>query len=113
MNRSPILLLIAGLAIGLFLGFNPTAHKDLVRFWSNATKTSQGHAQPVAALDLRQLDRKVTVWFRTTSRAQVTSPSRPGTLPIWKQISAALQAFWNAVQRFLAGIVSRPAKAGS
>jgi len=113
MNKLPVLLLIAGLAIGLWLGFNPTTHRELVGFWNSATKTDQAHARPVAALNIRQLDQKVAVWFRTTTRVQVTPQSRPTALPIWKQISAALQTFWNAMQRFLASIISRPVKAGT
>ena len=112
MSKLPWLLLIAGLATGLWLGFNPTTHRELVRFWNNATKTSETHARPIGSLDLRQLDRKVNGWFRSTARVQA-QPLRPSSLPIWKQVSAGLEAFWNAIQRFLASMISDTGKAGS
>ena len=67
MGKLAALLLIAGLALGLWLGFNPTTHKDLIKFWDRA-RTSPAQAQRGTAVDLRQLDSKVSIWFRTSTR---------------------------------------------
>jgi hypothetical protein len=106
MGKSAVLLLIAGLAVGLWLGFNPTTHKDLVKFW-DSTKASQVQAKPSADVNLRNIDTKVALWFRTATKT--TAPkSQPTSPAVSNQISAAWKAFWSALQKlwmnFLASI---------
>ena len=106
MGKSSVLLLIAGLAVGLWLGFNPTTHKDLVKFWEN-TKASQVQAKPNAEVSFRNIDTKVALWFRTATRTTAPKPE-PTSPAVSNQISAAWKAFWSALQRiwlnFLASI---------
>ncbi len=98
MGKYAALLLIVGLAIGLWLGFNPTTHKELVRFW-DSTKTSQAHGQPRAVVNLRQLDTKVALWFRSSTSTRATPGSRTTSVSASREISAAWQAFWNALRQ--------------
>ncbi len=106
MRRYSLLLAVAGLAVGLFLGFNPTTHRDLVRWWdSTAAKQSQAQRSP-ALISLRQFDTSVSRLFRTTPRAQTSTRSEPATLPGWSQIVAALQTVWHALQRIWLSIVA-------
>ncbi len=105
MQKYGLLLLIAGLAIGLWLGFNPAAHREVVRLWREAT-VSQARGKPTSAqLSIRRLDTQIARLFRTTPRAQVTTRSQPNTVPGWSQIVAMLQAFWHALQRIWLSIV--------
>lgn len=85
-----ILLLALGLAVGLWLGFNPKAHQETVRDWDRATAA--------------------VAHVRLTSEAKPRAPqppvvkSLPGSLPkvatsaAWKQVSAAFETLWHSVQ---------------
>ncbi len=109
MNRYSLFLILAGLAVGLFLGFNPTAHRDVVRWWDSATakaSTSQPQAQrPTAVFSLRQFDSSVARLFRTSARPQSSTRSEPAT--VWSQIVAALQQLWHALQKIWLSIAAK------
>lgn len=96
MSRSAGLLLVLGLAFGLWVGFNPQAHRQAVQTWEEA-KADYVHFQSQAAV-------KVGDWTSNVgenTQVQVNSkPAQPLTSsPAWKQLSSALDAFWNSVQR--------------
>lgn len=97
MGKSAILLIMAGLALGLWLGFNPTTHRALVRWW-NHTATAQQAENPSGAGNLRQLDRGLAQWFRAERRPAAPPPAESNPVPSGAQISATLQAFWRALQ---------------
>lgn len=109
MQKYSILMILAGLAVGLFLGFNPTTHRDLVRWW-DSTSASQRQAQATPApfsLSLRQFDSKVARLFRASSNSQTTARSRPPTQSLWSQIVAAVQSLWHALQRIWLSILAK------
>lgn len=106
MRNYSLLLILAGLAVGLFLGFNPTTHRDLVRWW-DSTAAKQGQAQRTpAVISLRQFDSSVARLFRTSPRPQSSTRSEPATLPGWSQIVAALQTLWHSLQRIWLSLVA-------
>ena len=110
MNRYSLFLILAGLAVGLFLGFNPTAHRDLVRWWDSATakaSTSQRQANgtPAPLISLRQFDSSVARLFRTSPRPQTSNRSEPAT--VWSQIVAAWQQLWHALQKIWLSVVAK------
>ncbi len=100
MGKSAVLLLLAGLALGLWLGFNPTTHRDLVRWWDRTTASqARTRETPTAAISLRTLDRSINRWFRTAARPQSPTPERSSPAPTGNQILATLQTFWHALQQ--------------
>lgn len=109
MGKYGLLLLIAGLVIGLWLGFNPAAHREVLRLWHEAT-VSQARTQPSAEVSIRTLDTQIARLFRISPRAQVTRRSQPNAAPVWNQIVAMLQAFWHALQRIWLSIVGNVRK---
>ena len=96
MTRFAALLLIVGLAAGLWLGFNPATHRQLIRFWDDLG-TSQAQAQPIASVQIRQWDSRVGVWLRSLSQPRSTLDSRPVASPTWRRITAAWRAFGRAM----------------
>ena len=118
MRRYSLLLILAGLAVGLFLGFNPTTHRDIARWWSSATAQAavsqrQANRTPAPLISLRQFDNSVARLFRTATRPQTSVRSEPATLPGWSQIVAALQAFWHALQQIWLSLVASFGRAKS
>ncbi len=111
MGRYGLLLVVVGLIIGLFLGFNPATHRALVRWWdrtATASPTTRAERPAPAPFSLRQLDSSVARLFRTTPRAEVHTPrTEPSTLPIVSQIEAALHQIWLALQRLWLSIEAK------
>ncbi len=100
MGRSALLLLLVGLAVGLWLGFNPTTHRDLVRWWDRTTAgQARASETPSAAVSLRQIDRSITRWFRTTTRPQSAVPEKSSPAPTWNAVVAMLQALWHTIEQ--------------
>ena len=94
MSRSAGLLLILGLALGLWIGFNPQAHQQTVQAWNQA-KSSYVSFQSRA-------DVKVQNWTSNLdTHVQVNpGPAQPVTASkTWKEVSSALDMFWNSMQR--------------
>ena len=110
MGKMAVLLMLAGLAVGLWLGFNPATHKELVRLWNSTSVTgvprAHGGGSP-ALISLRQLDARVSRFFRSAPRVQAEPKSQPETSPAWTQISAALQALWRALERIWLSILAK------
>jgi hypothetical protein len=101
MGKSALLLILVGLVVGLWLGFNPTTHRELVRWWDRTTAASQARASgtPSADVSLRQLDRRIARWFRTETRPPSTPPASSSPVPTGNEILSTLQAFWHALEQ--------------
>lgn len=104
MFRSAGFLLLIGLAIGLFLGFNPQAHQATIQKWdslhssylkfmSNATAKAQGLNSHITST--------TQTGSRTTGQPQISVPSS------WKQVSAVFENLWESVQRFFANVTAK------
>jgi hypothetical protein len=93
------LLLIVGLAVGLWLGFNPKAHAETVRDWSRLTE-SVAHMRFTSAAKL------------PTSQAPSTA-AKPAPHPqiststAWRQVSAQLNTFWMSLQHLWRAVAAR------
>ncbi len=92
MAKSAVLLLVVGFALGLWLGFNPQAHKQVVEDWN--------HGRAVLA----NLQAQVTgTTHGATAQANTPEPasSKPGAQPtsvVWRQLSSMLTTLWNSLQ---------------
>ncbi len=106
MGRTGVILLIVGLAVGLFLGFNPSTHRAIVRWWDRETRI-QGRAEPHTAFSLRQLDKSVARLFRTAPRPETPPKSENPRLVTWDQIVAAFQAFWHALEQIWLSFIAK------
>jgi hypothetical protein len=106
MGRSAILLALLGLAVGLWLGFNPTTHRELNRWWTRTT-AGQASAGPSSAANLRQLDRRLNQFLRTQPRPASQPQAASSPVPTARQISATLQAFWHALQQIWARLLMK------
>ncbi len=100
MGKYGVLLVLIGLVVGLWLGFNPTTHRELVRWWDRTTAGERrAGAGQTATIDLRQLNRRIDRWFRTETRPQSTPPAASSPVPTGNEITATLLAFWHALQQ--------------
>jgi len=106
MTKSATLLLIVGLAVGLWLGFNPQAHAQIVKDWGRA-KTSYVQFKAQASTQVRHLDTKVSAVGKSSPKAEPVSQSQPNVSAAWKQISTAFETLWSSVQRTWSNITAK------
>ncbi len=106
MGRFAVLFLLIGLAVGLYLGFNPTTHRQLVRWWDHE-RITQTSARPTPLVDMRGLNARVNRLLRTASTPRSEPTSKPETVPSSNQISAELQAFWNALRQIWLNFIAQ------
>ncbi len=97
---APWILLVVGLAVGLWLGFNPHAHQQVVQDW-NHIRLAFVHAE--ASL---HLPRGVGIAAKTPTRAQPTVAA-PSATAAWRQISTEFQVLVNGLQRLWLQISAR------
>lgn len=97
MGRTALLALLIGLAIGLSLGFNPTTHRELLRWWDREL-AAQANGKPHAAAAIRQLDSRLARSLQSSPKPLAHPGSQTNTVPTSRQIGAELQAFWLALQ---------------
>ena len=97
MGKMALLLALAGLALGLWLGFNPASHRALVRLWDR-TSLSRAHSGAQALVSVRQWNSRVSRWMRSSPRPLAEPKSPPIRLYTATQISSAWQAFWHALE---------------
>jgi hypothetical protein len=109
MAKSAVLLLIVGLAFGLWLGFNPQAHAQTIKNWDQA-KASYIQIKAKATTQIHQWDTKVSAVGKSSPKAEPASQSRPDTSAAWKQISTAFESLWNSIQRIWSNITAKIGK---
>lgn len=102
MFKSAGLLLVLGLAIGLWLGFNPQAHQKVLQSW-NETKASYLKIQT-------QIAAKFNGWgTQLSSTKQTASNSSANSVPkwintAWQQLASIFNTIWNSVRRLWSSI---------
>ncbi len=97
---APVLLVVVGLAVGLWLGFNPRAHQQVVQSWDQA-RVAFVHA--TASLHLSP---KVGLTAKTTTHVQpITAP--PSATNAWRQISTAFESLVTSLQRLWLNISAK------
>ncbi len=99
-KTAPVLLVAVGLAVGLWLGFNPHAHQQVVQEWDHARiafvhATASLHVSP-----------GVTASTKTATRVEPTSAA-PSAAAAWKQITAAFESLVSSLQRLWVNIRAR------
>lgn len=103
MLKSAGLLLFLGLAVGLWLGFNPQAHRKVVQNWDN-TKTSLARLETnfsttISAWTTRAKAQEAQVGQKTVSRIT----TRPFAAA-WQQFTAAGETFLQSMQKIWLGL---------
>ncbi len=95
-----VLLVLAALAVGLWLGFNPHMHQQIVQSWQHA-RTAFVHSTASLHLPLG-----LSSTSRTTVHAQ--PPTAPvSTTATWKQITTAFDSLMASLHRLWLNISAR------
>jgi len=110
MNRFAILFLLVGLAVGLWLGFNPAAHRAVVRWW-DSTNSSRATASQTPLVNVQGVNRSINRLLRSSPRPQPTRAPQTTTVPSGTQITAELQLLWNAIQRLWLSFIAQFSRA--
>ena len=98
MRMSALLFLLIGLAVGLYLGFNPTTRRDLTHWWNRET-ASQVDGKSQAALGIRQLNSQLNRSLRSSPKPLSQPGAQQNNVPTTGQIGNELHAFWLALER--------------
>ena len=106
MGRFSAVFLLVGLAIGLWLGFEPTMHRQVMQWWDRTSSNRQTASLPTL-FNVRPLDQRVNRFLRTTPKPQPAPASKPGTLPTGSQITADIQALFNALHKMWLTLVAK------
>ncbi len=117
MARSTVLFLILGLAVGLWLGFNPQAHQQTVQQW-DSIKTSFMNTKAQTNLKLPNLSSNTTTTTSAASNKKdskssnststtTSSPSQPSFSFDWNRVTTAFQDIWSSLQRTWANITAK------
>ena len=104
MFRSAGFLLIIGLAIGLFLGFNPQAHQATIQKWDSA-RSSYLKFMANATAKVQGLNSHITSTAQSGSR--VTNQPQTSVSSSWNQVSTAFENLWASVQKFFANVTAK------
>ena len=87
---APVLLIAAGLAVGLWLGFNPHAHQQMVESWDHARTAV---VQTTAKVQLSPAP-------LTSSKVNTTTHFQaPSASSAWKQITTTFGSLVSSLQR--------------
>ncbi len=95
---APILLLVVGLAVGLWLGLNPRTHQQIVQSWDHA------RAAVVHFADQIHLSPAKTTSVRLAPTAHVQAPNLS---TIWKDIQTAFESLFRNLQRAWMSVTAR------
>lgn len=104
-----LLFLVAGLAIGLWIGYNPRLHKDGLQVSSEAR---------LAYLDLRANATKtfdrIALPFRSDLHLSANKPvaSSSQLKTSWKQIDATLTRLWVSIKAYFARLSVKASLSG-
>ena len=123
MVKSAVLLLVVGLAAGLWLGFNPQAHQETLQKWdsvkSEYMKITADSNLKVQSSNTTQATSQVRTYSKSRSKSepatatqpQTQAPSQPAISINWNQISTqistAFETAWNSLQGFWANVVAK------
>jgi len=116
MARSGVLLLILGLAVGLWLGFDPQAHQQTVQQW-DSIKTSFTNTTAQTNLKLPSVSSNTTTTTTTSNKkgsksssstsTTSSSPGQPSFSLDWNRVTTAFHDIWTSLQRTWASITAK------
>jgi hypothetical protein len=106
MVKSAVLLLAIGLAVGLWLGFNPQAHQQTVQKWDSVKSTTMKFIAD-SNVKIQGVNSHVTTSLQNSPKLRATPQSQPNASLAWKQVTTAFESVWNSMQRFFANITAK------
>jgi hypothetical protein len=106
MARYTVMFLILGLAVGLWLGFNPQAHQQTVQQW-DSVKSAFLKTKTETTLKIPSLNSNSTTTVQKGSKSTTTAPNQPSFSQDWNRVSTAFEDIWISMQRFWANITAR------
>jgi hypothetical protein len=106
MARSAVLLLILGLAAGLWLGFNPQAHQQTIQKW-DSVKSSYVKFMAGTTAKIQGMNTGINTSLQTSPRVKLAPQSQPNVSQVWRQVSAAFETAWNSMKSFLANATAK------
>ncbi len=96
---APVLLLVVGLAVGLWLGLNPHTHQQIVQDWTHARES------------LVHLTAQLRLSPARTSGIKInTTPPHiqtPNLSTLWKDITTAFESLTHSLQRAWSSVTAR------
>ena len=98
MRMSAFLFLLIGLAVGLYLGFNPTTRRDLTRWWNRET-ASQVDGKAHTGFTIGRLNSQLNRSLQSSPKPLAQTGAERSTVPTATQIGSELHAFWLALER--------------
>ncbi len=99
MAKSVVLFLMLGLAIGLWLGFNPQAHSQTIQKW-DSVKTAYLKIKAETTAKIQGLNSHLTLSLPSSPKSSSAPPSQPAVSSAWKQVSTAFEVIWSSMQKF-------------
>ncbi|HEX2697338.1 MAG TPA: hypothetical protein VHM28_06475 [Anaerolineales bacterium] len=96
MLKSVALLFVLGLALGLWVGFNPQAHEKVVQGWEG-TKTFFVTMKTNASVSFQD-------WLTGIKSGEQNGTASVGVA--WKQISSVFTTLWDSVIRFWSNLTN-------
>ena len=116
MTRAAVLFLILGLAVGLWLGFNPQAHQQTIQQW-DSVKSAFLNLKSGSSVQIRGLSSQTASTSSSKSSPKsrhapesqpaVSTPSQPNASTAWKQVTTAFESFWSSLQGIWANITAK------
>jgi hypothetical protein len=96
MGKTAVLFLLIGLVVGLWLGFNPAAHRQVLRWWDQAQQGQKVSTLPGQS-NTPQLSRRASRLPQLSLQLQPAAKTGPSIVPTGAQISTELKALWNGL----------------
>jgi len=104
MFKTTALLFVLGVALGLWLGFNPQTHGKVMRSWDD-TKAFFAKLETNAAASINHWTNQANTQAQTGQRAVSKVTARPFT-DAWRQFVSAWTTFMVSLQKIWQELVS-------
>lgn len=101
MLKSAGLLLFVGLAIGLWLGFNPQAHQKVVQNWNEAKAATLSFQSQIST----KFKDWTALWNPKSSGKVSVSVSKPISTA-WRQLGSIFNVFWSSLHKLWLSLTS-------
>ena len=107
MAKSGLLLLVIGLVVGLWLGFNPQAHQQTIQQW-DSVKSSFLKLKVETTAKVPSLNFNSTTSVQTNSKSKsAPTAQQPSTSFNWKQVTTAFEPIWSSLQKIWASVTAK------
>jgi hypothetical protein len=106
MVKPAVLFLVLGLVVGLWLGFNPQAHRQTIQKWDSA-KTAYLKIKAETTAKIQGLNSHLSFSPQSSPKSSSAPQSQPAVSTAWKQVSTSFEVIWNSMQRFWANATAK------